>query len=70
MKDFFEYPVSRPYPWRFTTISIVLASSAVLAALIYVNLTIVGVTTYTKYSSTFQPWKTPSWAERLSINTI
>ncbi|KAG8697877.1 hypothetical protein FRC08_006257 [Ceratobasidium sp. 394] len=67
---FFEYPISRAYPWRFTTIVVFLASFAILGALFYVNVAIVGLTSYTRYSSEFIPWGSPSWADRLRISSV
>ncbi|KAG8764687.1 hypothetical protein FRC12_007941 [Ceratobasidium sp. 428] len=66
----FEYPITRIYPWRYTTTFVILASSLVLAVLVYVNLAFVGVMTYTKASPTFVQGTTPSWTDRMRIWTL
>ncbi|KAG8795682.1 hypothetical protein FRC12_011291 [Ceratobasidium sp. 428] len=66
----FEYPITRIYPWRYTTTFVILGSSLVLAVLVYVNLAFVGVMTYTKASPTFVQRRTPSWTDRMRIWTL
>ncbi|KAF8595155.1 hypothetical protein BDV93DRAFT_548946 [Ceratobasidium sp. AG-I] len=64
----FDYPIKRPYPWRFTTISIFAASTIVLAGLLYFNLAIVGLASTSFTSSTFVKSQDPSWIDRLNLN--
>ncbi|KAF8595163.1 hypothetical protein BDV93DRAFT_564689 [Ceratobasidium sp. AG-I] len=63
----FDYPIRRPYPWRFTTSSVFLVSIVVLVGLVYFNWAIVGLTS-TSYSSTaFIKAQDPSWIDRVNV---
>ncbi|KAF8595162.1 hypothetical protein BDV93DRAFT_114565 [Ceratobasidium sp. AG-I] len=65
----FDYSIKRPYPWRFTTLFILVSSAFVLAGLIYFNLAIVGLTPTTFYSTVFVKSPDPSWIDRLNFRT-
>ncbi|KAF8596411.1 hypothetical protein BDV93DRAFT_610903 [Ceratobasidium sp. AG-I] len=66
----FEYPLTRQYPWRFTTLLVLVSSFLVLSSLVYINVATVGMTSYTKYSPVFIPWQSPSQLGRLNIRTM
>ncbi|KAF8596426.1 hypothetical protein BDV93DRAFT_66285 [Ceratobasidium sp. AG-I] len=57
----------RPYPWRFTTVLIFIASTIILAVIIYVNVAIVGLTPTAYPSTIFEKSSEPSWIDRVNI---
>ncbi|KAF8596420.1 hypothetical protein BDV93DRAFT_66240 [Ceratobasidium sp. AG-I] len=66
----FEYPVTRDYPWRFTTLSIFASSLVMIGSLAYLNVATIGMTTYTSYSSVFTEWKEPNRIDRLNVRAM
>ncbi|QRW02480.1 hypothetical protein RhiLY_01478 [Ceratobasidium sp. AG-Ba] len=63
----FDYPITRPYPWRLTTLWIIILSSISFTLIVYSNLAVVGTTTTSTLSPIFQEAKSPSWTDRLNI---
>ncbi|KAF8596077.1 hypothetical protein BDV93DRAFT_573024 [Ceratobasidium sp. AG-I] len=63
----FDYPIRRPYPWRFTTVFIFITSTLVLAGIVYVNVAIVGLTPTTFSSPTFDKSSDLPWINRVNI---
>ncbi|KAF8596082.1 hypothetical protein BDV93DRAFT_611089 [Ceratobasidium sp. AG-I] len=63
----FDYPIRRPYPWRFTTAFIFAISTLVLAVIIYVNVAIAGLTPTTFPSTTFEKSPDLSWIDRVNL---
>ncbi|KAF8596081.1 hypothetical protein BDV93DRAFT_548523 [Ceratobasidium sp. AG-I] len=67
---FFDYPIQRPYPWRFTTSSILAASITVLILLGYFNLAIAGLASISYSSTTFIKSGDPSWVDRMNLGKM
>ncbi|KAF8596427.1 hypothetical protein BDV93DRAFT_610910 [Ceratobasidium sp. AG-I] len=63
----FDYPIKRPYPWRFTTLLIFSISAVVLSGLIYINVAIVGLTPTSFPSTTFEMTPDLSWFDRVNL---
>ncbi|KAG9098099.1 hypothetical protein FS749_004683 [Ceratobasidium sp. UAMH 11750] len=63
----FDYPITRPYPWRFATLWIIIVSGLTFAFIVYANVAVVGMTAVTALSTAFQGEKTPSWVNRMNI---
>ncbi|KAG8719946.1 hypothetical protein FRC09_010351 [Ceratobasidium sp. 395] len=66
----FEYPITRPYPWRLSTLGISIISVAAFTLIIYFNLAIVGTETKTYMSTQFTTERSPSWTDRMNIATM
>ncbi|KAF8595157.1 hypothetical protein BDV93DRAFT_528894 [Ceratobasidium sp. AG-I] len=66
----FDYPITRPYPWRFTTSAIVAVSMIIFAGLFYFNMAVVGLTSTPYLSTTFKASQDPSWTDRIDIRRI
>ncbi|KAF8607164.1 hypothetical protein BDV93DRAFT_505403 [Ceratobasidium sp. AG-I] len=59
----FDYPITRPYPWRFTTLAIVVASTVAYIGLFYFS----GLTSNPFFSDEYVPSRDPSWTNRMSL---
>ncbi|KAF8593084.1 hypothetical protein BDV93DRAFT_516841 [Ceratobasidium sp. AG-I] len=57
----FEYPQTRPYRGRYTTVFILAVCVVVIAVFTYVNVNLVGFTLTSAYSPNFTPERTLSW---------
>ncbi|KAF8594157.1 hypothetical protein BDV93DRAFT_565733 [Ceratobasidium sp. AG-I] len=66
----FDYPIKRPYPWRFTTSLISVTSTFILTGLVYINLAIVGQTPTTFSSTTFGKPPDDSWIDRVNYRKV
>ncbi|KAF8595151.1 hypothetical protein BDV93DRAFT_611553 [Ceratobasidium sp. AG-I] len=63
----FEYFITRAYPWRFTTWSIVIGSTFMFVGLLYFNLATAGLTIVPYLSPTFEAQSHRSWIDRINI---
>ncbi|KAF8603177.1 hypothetical protein BDV93DRAFT_544867 [Ceratobasidium sp. AG-I] len=63
----FDYPIKRPYPWRYTALFVSSVSALVFTGLIYINLAVVGLTPRSFPSTTFEKSPDPSWIDRVNI---
>ncbi|KAG8726971.1 hypothetical protein FRC12_022903, partial [Ceratobasidium sp. 428] len=63
----FDYPITRPYPWRFATSSIVVVSAAVFSVVLYFNVLVVGTTIGSTMLTTYQEPRSLAYMERMSI---
>ncbi|KAG8794091.1 hypothetical protein FRC12_000527 [Ceratobasidium sp. 428] len=65
----FEHPITRPYPWRFATTSIIILSAIVLVIISYFSVIAVGMTPAPIITSTtFQEGRLPTLMERVSVH--
>ncbi|CAE6450839.1 unnamed protein product [Rhizoctonia solani] len=62
-----EYPVTRRYPWKWTTLSVCFGAGFVLVALGLFNFAAVGYNTQSSYYNEFKSSKGVEWKNKLNI---
>ncbi|KDN34749.1 hypothetical protein RSAG8_12191, partial [Rhizoctonia solani AG-8 WAC10335] len=62
-----DYPVTRRYPWRWTTLTVCLFAGLVLIALGFFNFAAVGYTTQSAYYDEFMTSAGMNWRNKLNV---
>ncbi|EUC62632.1 transmembrane protein, putative [Rhizoctonia solani AG-3 Rhs1AP] len=62
-----EYPVTRQYPWRWTTLTVCFCAGFVLVALGLLNFAAVGYNTQSSYYDEFTTSKGVEWKNKLNV---